>query len=158
MFVFLLCLTVRYTLSTDDEHVMNDIQRMIKENTDKFTTKDMGKDFYEIGSLVIWGKINTSVTKNRESVKKCMEAFVVNMLENCQLNSEKETKFTVKLDILKEIEGKVRVVLFIMCKKKNICSRCVEDPLMALGCFLLFGLVIVSLPHSCFNFLFYYCF
>ncbi|XP_063405038.1 3'-5' exoribonuclease HELZ2-like [Mytilus trossulus] len=95
----------RYTLSTDDEHVMNDIQKMIKENTDKFTTTNMGNDFYEKGSLVIWGKMNTSVTKNRESVKKCMEVFVVNMLENCQINSEKETKVTVKLDILKEIEG-----------------------------------------------------
>lgn len=112
-----MCLTVRYTLSTDDEHVMNDIQKMIKENTDKFTTTNMGNDFYEKGSLVIWGKMNTSVTKNRESVKKCMEVFVVNMLENCQINSEKETKVTVKLDILKEIEGKVRLE-----ERREICN------------------------------------
>lgn len=86
---------------------MNDILKMIKENGDKLTTRNISNDFYEKGSLVLWGKMNRSVTKDRESVKQCMEAFLVNMLEKCPPNSEEPTKCTMKLDILKEIDGKV---------------------------------------------------
>ncbi|CAC5394762.1 E4F1 [Mytilus coruscus] len=95
----------RYTMKTDDVHLMNDIEKIIKENPDKLTIMNGSKDFYEKGSLVLWGKMPTSLTKNRESVKAYMEAFVVNMLENCPHQSDEEATVTVKLDVLKEIEG-----------------------------------------------------
>ncbi|CAC5416519.1 unnamed protein product [Mytilus coruscus] len=95
----------RHTFSTDNEQFMNDILKMIKENADKLTTRNISNDFYEKGSLVFWGKMDRSVTKDRESVKKCMEAFVAKMFEKCPPNSDKETKCTIKLDIVKEIEG-----------------------------------------------------
>lgn len=110
----LFCLTVRHTFSTDNEQFMNDILKMVKENADKLTSRNISNDFYEKGSLVLWGKMDRSVTKDRDLVKKCMEEFVAKMFETCPPNSEKETKCTIKLDIVKEIEGEVHNTSFCL--------------------------------------------
>jgi uncharacterized protein YlaN (UPF0358 family) len=69
-------------------------------------------ELVEDGSLVIWTKLNSSVVKSREQFTENMDKFMVNLFRNCPIETEKETKFSVKIDIIDSTEGKSIVFFF----------------------------------------------
>jgi uncharacterized protein YlaN (UPF0358 family) len=63
-------------------------------------------DNITFSSLVIWTKLNSSVVKSRGQFTEHMDIFMVNLFRNCPIETEKETKFSVKIDIIDSTEGK----------------------------------------------------
>jgi hypothetical protein len=80
------------------------IQRQLTNDldVDEFVTVECVED----GSLVIWTKLNLSVVKSRGQFTEKMDIFMVNLFRNCPIETEKETKFSVKIDIIDSTEGK----------------------------------------------------
>jgi hypothetical protein len=67
----------------------------------------------EYGSLVIWTKLNSSVVKSRGQFTDNMDKFMVNLFRKCPIETEKETKFSVKIDIIDSTEGKSIAFFFL---------------------------------------------
>ena len=80
------------------------IQRRLTNDLD--VDESVTVEFVEDGSLVIWTKLNSSVVKSRGQFTENMDKFMVNLFRNCPIETEKETKFSVKIDIIDSTEGK----------------------------------------------------
>lgn len=80
------------------------IQRRLTNDLD--VDESVTVEFVEDGSLVIWTKLNSSVVKSRGQFTEHMDIFMVNLFRNCPIETEKETKFSVKIDIIDSTEGK----------------------------------------------------
>lgn len=80
------------------------VQRRLTNDLD--VDESVTVEFVENGSLVIWTKLNSSVVKSRGQFTENMDIFMVNLFRNCPIETEKETKFFVKIDIIDSTEGK----------------------------------------------------
>jgi hypothetical protein len=80
------------------------VQRRLTNDLD--VDESVTVELIEDGSLVIWTKLNSSVVRSRGQFTDNMDKFMVNLFRKCPIETEKETKFSVKIDIIDSTEGK----------------------------------------------------
>ena len=80
------------------------VQRRLTNDLD--VDESVTVELIEDGSLVIWTKLNSSVVRSRGQFIDNMDKFMVNLFRKCPIETEKETKFSVKIDIIDSTEGK----------------------------------------------------
>ena len=94
-------LTVRMEFDRNDDvvHRLNQIQ------PEELSTESIITELAEKGSLVMWTKMSSSVTKKKESFMKEVDEFVFKLMDKCPVDTDEKTTLTVKIDVIEDLEG-----------------------------------------------------
>lgn len=121
------------------ERWMVDFKQSLQENPDLTETENIKPDFPEDGSLVVWAKMTSSVLNDKTQFQNTVDKYVNTMFQKHPFQTDRETKLSIKIEVLNNIEGKIFSYF-----TSHLFSNNTKYPIMRhINLFCIYGILIV---------------